>query len=291
VALGLAALGMGVALSVLANFTFEENLPAGPVASAVENGIDAGLSMAPLFVIVPARDEVEERRALSLLYGPENIADPADLGTARLSDGRIALPYPIAMGATARDIQAEADALRARLAPLGEVTLLGYPLRVADTIITAITRLQLVLVVGVLAQALILTAMLGSSRAGMASLLPNILPLLAIQAVMAFSVGWVNVSAAVAMIVASGIVVDDTAHLLWASRAGRGRLAVGRGLRKTIEPITLTTITLIAGLSVLSLSGLPGLQTFGAVMAVALCVAWIGDLILLPAFLRWRWGR
>ncbi|MBB5514266.1 putative RND superfamily exporter protein [Rubricella aquisinus] len=290
-ALGLAALGMGVALSVPADFTFEENLPAGAVADAVEDGIAAGLSMAPLFAIIPAADAAAEQRALSLLYGAGDGAATEDLSNARLSGGRIALPYPIALGASARDIRAEAAALRARLAPMGDITLLGYPLRVADTITRAIARLQLVLVVGVLAQALILTAMLRSGRAGMASLLPNILPLLAIQVAMALSVGWVNVSAAVAMIVASGIVVDDTAHLLWASRAGRGRLAIGRGLRKTMEPITLTTVTLIAGLSVLGLSGLPGLQTFGALMVVALCIAWIGDLILLPAFLRWRTGR
>lgn len=305
-----AALGGMLAVSVTpAEFRFEENLPKGETADGIRRAADAGLATSPLFVVATAGSPDRQAAILEAIYGqgpdaasglaPDVAAGaPAatdvDLAAATTDDGTMVLPYPIPMGMSARELEALAQALQARLPDPTEGYIGGYPILAADTILRSIERLVVVLIVCFIAQAIILGVVLRSAGVAAKSLLVNLMPILLIFVAIAFMSGGLNVSAAVAMIIASGIVVDDTAHILWASRGGGGRrkgaepLRIMRGLRRSAEPVTLTTLVLVAGFSLLGLSGLPGLQTMGVLLVLALVVAWVTDIFVMPALWKDR---
>ena len=129
-----------------------------------------------------------------------------------------------------------------------------------------------------------------SAGVAVATFIPNALPIFAIYAFMLFTVGWIDVASAVAMILVSGPVVDDTTHILWGGRPDQptAPFSILRGLDRAFEPVFLTTVVLGIGFSPLLFSSLPGLEKLGGLMILALIVAWIADILLLPALFRRR---
>ncbi|MBR9762652.1 MAG: hypothetical protein GYB53_03740 [Rhodobacteraceae bacterium] len=280
---GCVAFGLGATAVLLTapNFEFQENLPRGSVAEAVSEAMDAGLAMAPLFVLLADADAEEEQAAIRTLYGTAP-PDASALGALRTERGGLVLPLPVPTDMTARDLRTLEERLRADLPEGVTAQVTGYPLSVANTILPTIARLQLVQLSCFLLLAATIGVAMRSLRVGVITLLTNALPLMAIYVAMALDPGWITVSATVAMIIASGIVADDTVHMLWASRDG-DRLDLRQGLRRTLEPITLTTLCLVSAFAVVGLSGLPGLQLLAMLMVLALVVAWLADVLLLPA--------
>ena len=62
---------------------------------------------------------------------------------------------------------------------------------------------------------------------------------------------------------------------------------VETALEQAAPPMTATTLILLAGLVVTLFSALPGLATYGALIALAVGLALLADLFLLPGLLRW----
>ena len=96
--------------------------------------------------------------------------------------------------------------------------------------------------------------------------------------------------------IALGIAVDDTIHLLSgferARREGRDvTAALSRSVAGVGRAIVTTTLLLTAGFGTLLLSGLPGTRLFGALACLALVLALVGDLLLLPAMILAVFGR
>ncbi len=131
-----------------------------------------------------------------------------------------------------------------------------------------------------------------SISVGFFSLFPNILPLIAITAV----VGWfdfgMNIGTTIVYTIAFGIAVDDTIHFL-----GRYKIELDKGnsnydsLITTITTsggaIFLTTLVLVAGFGVLILSSFYANFITGLLVTISLIVALICDLYLLPVLLSW----
>lgn len=127
---------------------------------------------------------------------------------------------------------------------------------------------------------------------GFFSLFPNILPLIAITAV----VGWfdygMNIGTTIVYTIAFGIAVDDTIHFL-----GRYKIELEKGnsnydsLITTIKTsggaILLTTLVLVAGFGVLILSSFYANFITGLLVTISLIVALLCDLYLLPVLLNW----
>lgn len=281
------AAGVLIALDTPSDFTFHENIPAGETARAFDHASAEGLAIAPIVFTLSAEDTASAERVIAEAYATTgwNVTQPADL---RTEDGTYVLPYPIRFDATATGIEGVKDRVASILSQAGSVTVSGYPSNVAETVLKIITNLQYILFACFALHAIVIGLLMRSVRIALASFIPNALPIFAIYAFMLLAVGWIDVAAAVAMILVSGLVVDDTTHILWGGKAAKGaeNFSIMQGLERAFEPVLLTTIVLAAGFSPLLFSTLPGLQTLGGLMILALLVAWLADVLLLPALFR-----
>ncbi|MBT8144646.1 MAG: MMPL family transporter, partial [Gammaproteobacteria bacterium] len=142
----------------------------------------------------------------------------------------------------------------------------------------------------ILISALLLFA-LRSLRMGLLSLIPNLLPIGLAFGVWGIFVGQVNVAASVVSGLILGIVVDDTVHFLskyLRARRERGldpADAVRFAFHTVGTALLVTTIILVAGFALLSLSQFEINATMGALTAIGIAIALIVDFLLLPPLL------
>ncbi|MCH9694827.1 MAG: MMPL family transporter [Gammaproteobacteria bacterium] len=125
-----------------------------------------------------------------------------------------------------------------------------------------------------------------SARAVLASLVANAVPLL-----MVFGAVWLvgdplNLVTAFVFLVALGVIVDDTIHILY--RHHGGEEIAGSSIEFSV---VLSTIMLCLGLLLCQLSDFPTTRLFALYCALALTGAVVSDLTLLPALLRYRGFR
>ncbi|MAC77208.1 MAG: hypothetical protein CML66_04005 [Rhodobacteraceae bacterium] len=137
---------------------------------------------------------------------------------------------------------------------------------------------------------------LRSWRYGFLSLVPNLVP-----ALMAFGI-WgvvfrdVNLGSTVVTVMTFGIVVDDTVHMMMTYIRQR-RLgyspeeAVRRMLATVGTAVTLTSVTLVVGFSIIGLSSFAINEHLGALTALVVAMAYLADLILLPVLLVTAEGK
>jgi predicted RND superfamily exporter protein len=127
-----------------------------------------------------------------------------------------------------------------------------------------------------------------SPRAGLYSILPNLLPIAVAGAALYLSGVGLQFTAVVAFTIGFGISVDSTIHILnyykhLRSNGEAVKLALA-GTIRTIGPvIVVSTAVLIAGFGATLLSELPNLRLFGTVTIGLLVTAFFGDLLVLPA--------
>lgn len=131
----------------------------------------------------------------------------------------------------------------------------------------------------------------GSVSWGLLSVPPNVLPVLAGYAILAPLGITLDPLAAVILAVILGLAVDDTIHLFasvhHARRRGlRAEEALRYALRESGRAITITTAVLALGLSLLTFSSFPPLQLLGGWGAALMLLAWLADVLVLPALLR-----
>ncbi|WP_145202902.1 MMPL family transporter [Planctomycetes bacterium Poly30] len=129
-----------------------------------------------------------------------------------------------------------------------------------------------------------------SWRLGLASVVPNLLPLGVSAAGLALTGGHVDVSTLTALTLSLGIATDDTIHVL--ARWERTRihcasavLAARAAILRTLPALTMTTLTLTAAFGQLLTSALPTIRDFGLLAGITLVVAFLADVLLLPSIL------
>jgi predicted RND superfamily exporter protein len=146
-------------------------------------------------------------------------------------------------------------------------------------------------VVAVTLIALVLIIILRSFRLGMLSIIPNATPVLVTLGIWALAVGQVGLPVAIVTVTSLGIVVDDTVHLLTKYLRGRREknLSAEESIRyalKTVgKAITMNTIIIAIGFSVLALSSFKINQETGMLTALVVVVALVLDFLMLPAIL------
>lgn len=119
------------------------------------------------------------------------------------------------------------------------------------------------------------------------SLIPNLIPLLAIGAVMGYFGIELKTSTAIIFTIAFGIAVDDTIHLLgkFKFELMNGKIKI-RALKNayitTGKAMVLTTLILCSGFLLLVFSSFMGTFFMGLMMSITLFIALIADLTLLP---------
>lgn len=138
---------------------------------------------------------------------------------------------------------------------------------------------------------LVLVAMLvflGDVRLGLVSLLPNIIPIVLAFAVWGLMVGEVGTAASMVTVVALGLIVDPTAHILRRYHQARNggaepMIALCDTLSAVTPPIVISSLVLIAGFLVLSFSPFKMNADLGSLSALMIFIGMLFDLLFLPA--------
>ncbi len=117
----------------------------------------------------------------------------------------------------------------------------------------------------------------------------NLFPVLFVLGAMGWSGVPLDSTTVMIASVVLGLAVDDTFHALGLYRRHRRgsdpATAAIATLRETAAAHTLTSVLLAAGFGVCALSGLVPIARFGALTGLAILVALVADLVLLPALL------
>ncbi len=137
----------------------------------------------------------------------------------------------------------------------------------------------------------IMTVALRSFRLGAISLVPNLLPPAMAFGVWGFIDGQVGLALSVIVAMTIGIVVDDTVHFL--SKYDRARREHGmhpeQAVRYAFETVGtamwVTTVALVAGFSLLTLSHYRMSSEMGMMCAIVIALALLMDFLLLPTLL------
>ncbi|MFC1750705.1 RND family transporter [Pseudomonadota bacterium] len=138
---------------------------------------------------------------------------------------------------------------------------------------------------------LILIVVLRSFKIGLISLVPNLIPAMMAFGLWAVFVGQVGLALSVVVGMTLGIVVDDTVHFLskyLRARRERG-LSSQDAVRYTFSTVGMalwvTTLALVAGFLVLSLSAFELNSSMGLMTAITITIALVADFLLLPPLL------
>lgn len=127
-----------------------------------------------------------------------------------------------------------------------------------------------------------------SSFDGLLLLLPNALPIAMVLATMALLGMTLSESTAVIAVVALGLAVDSTVHLLDGIRRsqslhGSRPAAVLHAVQTSGRPVVVSSATIVAGFAVLMLSDFALIAEFGALTALTIVYCLVADLLVLPA--------
>ena len=285
-------------------FRYADYLPRGAdVSNALADMEAAGLGSDRMIVIVesdPAAPLERVRRAVAAIWGEGRTAwVQGDAGAAILArmaarDGA-AHALPVQMPIAAADVRAD-EALRALeanletagLAPFTAVIGPGYALLTEGPKLVQNLRLGLY---GTIAAITLLVALVYRSwRLGLLSLVVNLIPILGVEAWLVLIGRELTIMNVIALTIAFGIAVDDTLHFLNRLRLappGDTRARVTSALVEAGPPITATTVILLSGLVVTLTSALPGLAVYGGLMGLAVLLALLTVLFLLPGLIRW----
>jgi predicted RND superfamily exporter protein len=138
--------------------------------------------------------------------------------------------------------------------------------------------------------------LIGSLRAGLISMVPNLVPILLTLGLMVVLDISLDVFTLLVGCIAVGLAVDDTIHLI---HGFRRELASGKdpetAIRDTLETtgraLLFTTVILCSGFVVFWLSSMDGLQKFGFLISFAVSTALVLDILVTPALLLLVTGR
>ena len=127
-----------------------------------------------------------------------------------------------------------------------------------------------------------------SVRIGLIAIVPNLFPLAATGAMLAFFGVPLVIETVCAFTICLGIAVDDTIHFLSRYRAecklaGDGDVAIRESFIKVGSPLVVTTVLMVTGFATVLWSELPGFRMFGAMACATLAAAFVADLVILPA--------
>lgn len=125
-------------------------------------------------------------------------------------------------------------------------------------------------------------------RYGLAAVLPNVIPVLAVGAFLMYSGINLQFIGAIALSIAFGIAVDDTVHVLnrldITRREKAGALTLERlaGVMQYVAPALITTtVVLSVGISAVFISQMPTVLFFGAMCVAIFILALLTDLFML----------
>jgi uncharacterized protein len=137
---------------------------------------------------------------------------------------------------------------------------------------------------------------LGSIRAGLWSMLPNLFPILVLGGWLGLTWEAVDSDVMGLAVIALGIGVDDTIHFMvrlrreWA-RADSVEEALARSFHFTGRGIVITTLILAVGFAPFYAADYLSVRVMGNLLPMTLILALVADLFLVPALVQLGWVR
>ncbi|HCO56131.1 MAG TPA: hypothetical protein DIT93_14100 [Pelagibacterium sp.] len=184
------------------------------------------------------------------------------------------------------------ESMRAELAAAGieGAEISGFRVLTAYASLDMIATLQISLVLAVFLSVVLIGIAFRSWKMALVAVIPNSLPVLLTELFLYLSGIHLQLTTVISLTIAFGIAVDDTIHFLahYARARERGESiahAVDTTLDRVGPALIATTLILIAGCAVVTVSVLPQVALFGLLTIITLLAALIGDLIVLPALL------
>jgi len=231
---------------------------------------------------------LDRAAAAQLLLVLENASPELSQSLVDFERQRLRVPIRVHVDGM-RGLGALADRLEVSAAAIvpGDVSITGlYALlgRYTESWLAAQKR-GLALTIGVVSFGLI--AAFGW-RLGLVAAVANLLPLTVLGGVAGWAYDPVDTDLFLVALMAIGIGVDDTIHVLYRFRLERrrGEGALERTLHAAGRGVLLTTILLLAGFLPFASSGFLTVQQLGTLLPVALLTALVADMTLLPAMIR-----
>ena len=291
-------------------FRFSDYLPGNAtVTETMHRAETLGLGADRVLVVVEAAppvsagDDANARAAALALWGEDSAqwlnssAGAEMLARMRAEDGSAhALPLQLTIALAEGGPE---DALREVAARLHEAGLEGQTrfVGLSHALVEEGPRLIEGLRLGLYLTIGVATVLIGvihrSARIALVALVPNTVPLIGIEAWLFVIGDAMSITYMIALTVAFGIAVNDTLHFLNRLRLAGGDGTVSRLDRAIVTagpPMVGTSLALMAGMTVTLTSALPAIGTFGLLIALAVGLALLADLFLLPGMLRWSLG-
>ena len=124
-------------------------------------------------------------------------------------------------------------------------------------------------------------------------MIPNLMPLLSVFTTMAVLDIPLNAGTVMVASISLGIAVDDTVHFIVGYHRhrirGQGKNEAIRSTLSKVGPsLIVTTITACIGFFTLSQSAFPPISNFGLLAGIAIIVALLADILLVPAIFALR---
>jgi predicted RND superfamily exporter protein len=263
---------------------------------AEQPGVDGSLSLADYVALLQGALAPEKGRAL-----PDNQADvdqllvfvdPVDIAPVAARDFgraniivRTRLSGSAAVGELVRRIEEySATRFRRGLTPhaTGSMVLLN---RSADDLARGqVSSLWQVLVM----LFVIMSAIFVSVRAGLLSLVPNVIPIMVLFGIMGWSGIALNISTSMIAVIAIGIAVDDTIHYfsefnVQLRATGDQETAILNVVRTVGPPIVYSALALTAGFAIVCLSNFQPIRHFGILASSTMAIGLVAELLITPA--------
>lgn len=285
-------------------FRYADYLPRGAeVTDALAQMEAAGLGSDRMLVIVQgdsADPLARVRQTARVLWGDAGSAwTEGETGAAMLArmashDGT-AHALPVQLAIATHDVRADAALAQLR----GQIDAAGLTdqtrvIGAGHALLTEgpklVESLRFGLYTTIIAITLLVALVHRSWRLALIALVVNLIPILGVEAWLVLAGRDLTIMNMIALTVAFGIAVDDTLHFLNRFRLAPGPdigARVDRALIEAGPPMAATTAILLAGLVVTLFSALPGLAVYGGLIALAVALALLADLFLLPGLIRW----
>jgi predicted RND superfamily exporter protein len=255
------------------------------VASAADLVDDVGRASPWAELATPA-----ELSAQALAFLAEDDGGRAALARFLSTDGaaaRVALFVPIAGYETLAPVAEAAEAMARRAFPEADVAATGVLRLVLEFHRSLLATLGLSMALTLPALAAVFFVLLRGAKEVVKALVPNVWPVV----VLLGGMGWLGVPLDLATVMVASIVlglaVDDTIHTLAHYREEAQELGARRAvclrIERTAPAYLLTGAILCAGFGVCALSDFEPIARFGQLAAVAIALAVVSDLILIPA--------
>jgi uncharacterized protein len=138
---------------------------------------------------------------------------------------------------------------------------------------------------------LALMFMLFGWKGGLLSIVPNVFPIVFFLGIMGMAGIDLNMATSIIASVTIGIVVDDTIHIFWGQKSEMEQFnlpseAIKHALIKVGAAMCVTSLLLVLGFGILTLSESKFIADFGLLSASAIAAALFADLFISPILLE-----